>query len=109
MQEYSIKRACDKKSGRNLGEMMVEGLRTFFDAEPRENDAGHYVISYGILKHLEVWLGEKGKTLCVDTETDKSADDDAAILDTNRRFRNYLEYVTCLSAKERGKRMQKGG
>ncbi|MGB4196801.1 MAG: DUF5611 family protein [Methanoculleus sp.] len=41
----------------------------------------------------------------VHTESDSSADDET-ILDTNRRFRNYLQQVTGYTAKERAKKAQ---
>lgn len=105
MQEYSIKRGLDKKTGRNLEERMIGGLEEFFEISPGK--AGdHAAISYGALKRLEVWTGPAGKTLCIDTESDMEAGDEV-ILDTNRRFRKYLEHVTGFTAKERSKKMQK--
>ncbi len=101
MQEYSIKRGY----GKNLAESMVQGLRDLFETEPEES-GGHYVISYGALKRLEVWTGEKGKTLIVDTESNMEVDDEM-IVDTNRRFRKYLEQVTGYSSKERAKKAKK--
>lgn len=102
MQEYQIKRGFTKEfKGR-----MVEGLVKFFESKPEEKD-GHYLISYGALKRLEVFAGETGKTLVVDTESDMTLDDDTVILDTNSRFRKYLEYVTGYNAKERAKKAQK--
>jgi hypothetical protein len=102
MQEYPIKRGNTKE----FQDRMVEGLIRFFETEPAEKE-GHYVISYGILGRLEVFAGEKGKTLVVDTESDMTIDDDAVIIDTNSRFRKYLEYVTGYTAKERAKKAQK--
>jgi hypothetical protein len=43
----------------------------------------------------------------VDTESDRSIEDDEVILDTNRRFRDYLQHVTGYTAKERAKKIQK--
>ncbi len=102
MQEYPIKRGY--KEG--FEERMVEGLESYFGTAPAESD-GHYTISYGVLKCLEVYTGKGAKTLVVDTESDTSVDDDQVILDTNRRFRQYLEYVTGYSAKERAKKAKK--
>ncbi|WP_301664347.1 DUF5611 family protein [Methanoculleus frigidifontis] len=101
MQEYSIKRGY----GKNLAENMVQGLRDQFGIEPEESD-GHYVVSYGALKRLEVWTGEKGKTLIVDTESRTDVDDET-IIDTNRRFRRYLEQATGYNSKERAKKAKK--
>ena len=101
MQEYQIKRGYTK----DLAKSMVQGLRDQFGLEPAPSDDGHYTISYGALRRLEVWSGERGKTLIVDTEADKDAGDDT-IIDTNRRFRNYLQQVTGYTAKERAKKAQ---
>jgi hypothetical protein len=62
-----------------------------------------YQISYGALRLLEVTTGSGGKTLIVRTESDKDASDEV-ILDTNRRFRKYLDKVTGYSTKERVKK-----
>ncbi|MBP7410749.1 MAG: DUF5611 family protein [Methanoculleus sp.] len=102
MQEYQIKRGYTK----DLAESMVQGLRDQFGLEPEVSGDGHYIVTYGALRRLEVWSGEKGKTLIIDTEADRNADDDA-IIDTNRRFRNYLQQVTGYTAKERAKKTQK--
>jgi hypothetical protein len=66
---------------------------------------GHYIVTYGALRRLEVWSGAGDKTLVVDTEANKDADDET-IIDTNRRFRNYLQQVTGYTAKERAKKAQ---
>ncbi|HDR72556.1 MAG TPA: hypothetical protein ENN85_01355 [Methanoculleus sp.] len=102
MQEYPIKRGFTK----GFEERMVEGLATYFNTQPEKSGDRHY-ISYGALRRLEVSTGEKGKTLVVDTESDRSVEEDEVILDTNRRFRDYLQYVTGYTAKERAKKMQK--
>ncbi|KLK88289.1 hypothetical protein SZ63_04405 [Methanoculleus sediminis] len=101
MQEYQIKRGYTKQ----LAESMIQGLRDQFGIEPRAAEDGHYIISYGALLRLEVWVGTGGKTLIVDTEAGKDADDET-IIDTNRRFRNYLQQVTGFTAKERAKKAQ---
>jgi hypothetical protein len=101
MQEYPIKRGFTK----GLEERMVEGFTKFFGKRPEMRD-GHYKIRYGALISLEVSVGEGGKTLVVDTESDRNCTDDSVILDTNHRFRQYLTFVTCLSTKERAKKMK---
>ncbi|MDK2915535.1 MAG: hypothetical protein PWR25_92 [Euryarchaeota archaeon] len=101
MQEYQIKRGYTKQ----LAESMIQGLRDQFGVEPSAAENGHYIISYGALLRLEVWLGAGGKTLIVDTESKKDVDDET-IIDTNRRFRNYLQQVTGYTAKERAKKAQ---
>lgn len=102
MQEYPIKRGFTK----GFEVRMVDGLETYFETQP-EKSGDRYRISYGALTRLEVSTGEKGKTLVVDTESDRSVEDDEVILDTNRRFRDYLQYVTGYTAKERAKKIQK--
>lgn len=101
MQEYPIKRG--HTSG--FEDRMVEGLVKYFNIQPDEAD-GRYSISYGALQRLDVMAGKSGKTLVVDTVSDLSVDNDETILDTNRRFRQYLEYVTGFNAKERAKKVK---
>ncbi|HOI59361.1 MULTISPECIES: DUF5611 family protein [unclassified Methanoculleus] len=101
MQEYQIKRGYTK----SLAESMIQGLRDQFGTEPAASGDGHYTVTYGALRRLEVWSGAGGKTLIVDTEANKDADDET-IIDTNRRFRNYLQQVTGYTAKERAKKAQ---
>ncbi|MCU0632076.1 MAG: DUF5611 family protein [Methanolinea sp.] len=98
MQEYPVKRGYTK----DLQETIGNKMRECFGVEPRR--AGeHFQISYGALKILEVSPGTGGKTLVVNTESDTSVSDEV-ILDTNRRFRKYLDEVTGYSTKERVKK-----
>jgi hypothetical protein len=99
MQEYPIKRGYTD----GLKDRMVEGLDKYFNKMPEETEE-KYSISYGALQRLDVMVGKTGKTLVVDTVSDRTIDDDEVILDTNRRFRQYLEYVTGFNAKERAKK-----
>ncbi len=101
MQEYPIKRGY----GKNLEENMIQSLRDQFGVEPLES-GGHHTIAFGALQRLEVWTGEKGKTLIVDTESNADVDDET-IIETNRRFRKYLELVTGYNSKERAKKAKK--
>ena len=64
------------------------------------------VIAFGALARLEAWPGAGGKTVAVNTVSRKDADE-ATILDTNRRFRTFLDRVTGFSSKERVKRAKK--
>jgi hypothetical protein len=100
MQEYQVKRGFSK----DLNTTMVEGLKQCFGTEVKKL-GDHYQISYGALKLLEVTTGEGGKTVMVRTESDKEASDEV-ILDTNRRFRKYLDFVTGYSTKERVKKVK---
>ena len=108
MQEYEVKRG----NTANLDDRINAGFRDIFQTEPAAAD-GHYSISYGSMKKLEVWAGEKNKTLLVDTVTDDSIlklpdeEADRIILDTNKKFRQFLDLVTCFTTKERVKRAKK--
>lgn len=97
MQEYPVKKTHVK----SLSNEMIEALRELFETEPVQS-GDVYTISFGALKRLSVRIGESGKTLVLETESDPSASDEE-ILDTNRRFRRYLERVTGYSTKERVK------
>jgi hypothetical protein len=100
MQEYPVKRGFSK----DLNTTIVEGLKQCFGTEVKKL-GDHYQVSYGALKLLEVTMGEGGKTVIVRTESDKDASDEV-ILDTNRRFRKYLDFVTGYSTKERVKKVK---
>jgi len=98
MQEYPVKRGLTK----DLSTRMVDALQECFGTDV--HIAGdHYQISYGALKLLDVSVGTGGKTLVVHTESNKDAADEV-IIDTNRRFRRYLDTATGYSTKERVKR-----
>jgi hypothetical protein len=99
MQEYAIKRGF----GKLLATNMVQKLEEHFGSKPLQ-DGDVYRLSYGALESLSVSLGPGGKTLCVSTVSKQDISDDAVILDTNRRFRRYLDEVTGYTTKERSKR-----
>ena len=98
MQEYPVKRGYTK----NLRENIMEKLKEHFETEI-SCEGEHCRISFGALKILDVSPGTGGKTLIIDTESDISVNDEA-ILDTNRRFRRFLDDVTGYSTKERVKK-----
>jgi hypothetical protein len=98
MQEYPIKRGLTK----DLEARAVAELKICFGAEPEKTAKG-YRIRSGALKRLDVVIGSGSKSVIIDTESDISAPDDV-IIDTNRRFRAYLDAVTGFSTKERVKR-----
>ena len=102
MQEYPVKRGFTK----DLGTRIVAELRNCFGVEPVQSGA-LFRISFGALKRLDVKAGAGGKTVIIDTESDMNVADDV-IIDTNRRFRRYLDAVTGLSTKERVKRAKSG-
>ena len=108
MQEYEVKRG----NTADLDDRIKAGFADIFQITPKVSD-GHYTIAYGSMKRLEVWAGEKNKTVLVETETDESvlklpdAEADGIILDTNKKFRQFLDLVTCFTTKERVKRAKK--
>ena len=69
---------------------------------PRRPRKG-YRIKAGALKRLDVIIGAGSKSVIIDTESDITAPDDV-IIDTNKRFRKFLDAVTGFSTKERVKR-----
>lgn len=99
MQEYKLKRGFKPEMDR-----IYECLTETFPGEIKEED-GKYVISYGILSKLTVWI--EGKKLAVDTASDTSVTDDELILDSNKRFRDFLLKATGYTAKERLKQAKK--
>ena len=84
---------------------MVSALSDIFGIRPQEKE-GKFEISYGALERLTIWACGGNKSLCVET-TSRSDVPDAVILDTNRRFREYLERVTGYTARERVKLAKK--
>ncbi len=89
IQEYSFKRGFSQDMGR-----IRSVLEKNFPAEIKED--GKYTLSYGAFKRLTVWLDNK--KLCVETESSSEVKDEV-ILDTNKRYRVFLEEVTGYSAK----------
>ncbi len=98
MQEYPIKRGLTK----DLEARAVAELKNCFGADPEKTEKG-YRIRSGALKRLDVRIGAGSKSVLIDTESDITAPDDV-ILDTNKRFRKFLDAVTGFSTKERVKR-----
>jgi hypothetical protein len=100
MQEYPIKRGLTK----DLETRIVTELKNCFGVDPEKTIKG-YRIKSGALKRLDVSVGTGEKSVIIDTESDMSASDEV-ILDTNKRFRKYLDAVTGFSTKERVKRVK---
>jgi hypothetical protein len=98
MQEYPIKRGLTK----DLETRAAAELKACFGVEPEKTASG-YRIKSGALKRLDVSFGAGGKSVIIDTESDMKVSDDV-ILDTNKRFRKFLDAVTGFSTKERVKR-----
>lgn len=96
MQEYSLKR------GNKLDlERIHECLAESFPAEIKKN-GDKLAISYGIFKTLTVWI--QNKKMAVETESDTTVTNDEVILDTNKRYRDFLYKATGYTAKERLKK-----
>jgi len=98
MQEYPIKRGLTK----DLEGRIVTELKNSFGVEPEKTQEG-YRIRTGALLRLNVMIGADGKSVIIDTESDIHASDEV-ILDTNKKYRKYLDAVTGFSTKERVKR-----
>jgi hypothetical protein len=101
MQEFQVKRGHTK----DLGGEVEKAFADCFGVRP-EKGAGGYVVSFGALSKMTVRIGEGGKSVSVDTVSRKDADE-ATILDTNRRFRRFLDQVTGFTSRERVKRAKK--
>ncbi len=98
MQEYPVKRGFTK----DLDTRVAVELKNCFGVEPEKTAKG-YRIRAGALKRLDVSVTPDGKSVIIDTESDLSASDEV-IIDTNKRFRKYLDAITGFSTKERVKR-----
>ena len=98
MQEYPIKRGLTK----DLPGRVVTELKNCFGVEPTKSGPA-YRISHGALKRLDITVGQGEKSVIIDTDSDKNASDEV-ILDTNKRFRKFLDAITGFSTKERVKR-----
>jgi hypothetical protein len=103
MQEYPIKRGLTK----DLEARAVAELKNCFGKDP-EKIQGGYRTSFGALKRLDVTLGAGSKSVIIDTESDMKVSDEV-IMDTNKRFRKFLDVVTGFSTKERVKRAKTPG
>ena len=90
--EYSFKRGF-KPDMERIRSVIAEE----FPTDIAEAD-GKLQLSYGALKSICVWID--GKKLNVTTESDSGASDQV-VLDTNKRFRDFLEKATGYTAKQR--------
>ena len=99
MQEYKLKRGFTPDS-----ERIYSVLKECFPSEiVREGD--RFVTSYGVISKLSTWI--EGKRLAVDTISDNSITNNELILDTNKRFRDFLYKATGYTTKERLKAAKK--
>lgn len=97
--EYSFKRGFKPEN-----ERIKNVLEETFEMKPTENN-GKYVLQYGAIKELKAWV--ENKKLCVETTSDLSVRDEKLIIDTNKKFRDFLEEATGYTAKERLKAAKK--
>lgn len=90
--QYSFKRGFKP----DLDRIRI-ALAEEFPSEIAEEN-GRLLTSYGALKSISIWI--EGKKLNVTTESDASVGDQM-VLDTNKRFRDFLEKATGYTAKQR--------
>lgn len=92
MQQYSFKRGFSLDR-----ERILAVLKECFPVNVEEKE-GKYLLSYSALSEMQVFIADK--KLCVETKSNLGADS-AAVLDTNKRFRDFLEKATGYTAKQR--------
>ncbi len=97
--EYAFKRGYKPENERIRG--IIEEI---FETKPAD-EGGKMTVSYGAIKELKAWVQDK--KLHVETLSDLSIKDEKLILDTNKRFRDFLEEATGYTAKERLKMAKK--
>lgn len=90
--QYTLKRGFKPDM-----ERIRKVLEEEFPVEIRQ-EGGKLLLSYGALNSIEVWV--ESKKLNVVTESAPEVTDDL-VLDTNKRFRNFLEKATGYTAKQR--------
>ena len=101
MNEYEVRRGQTDNVKPETLKMTMKGI--FGNVEEKD---GRLVSSFGALKQLQAWAGEKNKMLCVETVMDTTVADDVAAK-TIKTYNIFLEKATGYTAKERGKRAQK--
>ena len=80
-----------------------EVLQDSFQVPVTEED-GKLIVSYGALQRVEASIVDK--KLCVDTTPNPNVPDEE-ILETNRRFRKFLDDATGYTAKQRVSKAKK--
>jgi hypothetical protein len=90
--EYKLKRGLSPDISR-----IRKALEEEFPGQIDQHE-GRLSLSYGALKRIDVWV--EAKQLNVTTESQPGVDDQIT-LDTNKRFRNFLEKATGYTAKQR--------
>ena len=97
--EYNFKRGFKPESDR-----IRNVIEEVFGAKPVDNN-GKLTLQYGAIKEMTAWVQDK--KLHVETRSDTSVVDEKLILDTNKRFRDFLEEATGYTDKERLKMAKK--
>jgi hypothetical protein len=98
IQQYLLKRGYKPEIER-IKQILEENFPVHLDEKE-----GKLALSYGALKHFEAWIA--GKELYVDTVANPEASEEQ-ILDTNKRFRKFLDEATGYSSKQRVKMAKK--
>ncbi|MCD4841030.1 MAG: DUF5611 family protein [Methanosarcinales archaeon] len=98
MKEYKLKRGFKPEMDR-----IKEVLQDSFQVPVTEED-GKLIVSYGALKQVEASIVDK--KLCVDTTPNPNVTDEE-ILETNKKFRNFLDNATGYTAKQRVSKAKK--
>ena len=98
IQEYTFKRGYKPDK-----DQILTALKDCFSVKIVEVD-GKYTLSYGAIKQMTVWANKK---LFVDTKSNLGVDE-KTILDTNKRFRDFLLKATGYTAKQRRDMAKKG-
>ena len=97
IQEYTFKRGFKEDANQRV----VEALKACFGIDINVRD-DEYRLSYGALKTMTIRVAD---TLLVDTEPSTNVSEEVMI-DTNARFRCFLEKATGYTAKQRAKKAQ---
>ncbi len=98
IQIYKLKRGFKPEIDR-IREVME---MNFPDHVTQENEK--LIASYGAIQKMEVWIDNK--KLHLETESNPSATDEE-IIETNKRFRKFLDEATGYSSKQRVKMAKK--
>src|SRR5665648_38333 len=98
MQNYKLKRGFTPEIQRIKALLDENFPCTFTEIE------GGYEFSYGAFKSCRVWI--ENQRMMVDTVSNTNTTDDV-VLDTNSRYRKFLEPATGYTAKQRLANMKK--
>lgn len=104
MQEFELKRGHYKSLEGDKLKTILE--QVFGNAvKLSAGEEGRYRASFGALKSITVWLKDK-HTLCVDTEMDRTVDDNVGT-ETLKRYNKFMYLATGFTSKQRRERLQK--